>query len=507
MHTIKYTRYPNNEIRAVHFYAPLKKATPPDSSPCASELPAEGESFPEPSPGESSLDIGLKVETITARPGYGGRAKKTVFGARARNRLLRAGGALDSLGAPASDFVFLTGTVPGGTAAAFRAIADCSALAVKRLKDWVNKRVRSPYDFYVWEFQKRGALHLHYCVYVPDATARAYILKNFKEQWQRVLEAVAVASGTDMWMRRDGSYHRTGKHVLQAYAQVVRKSVAAYLAGYCAGKKSKRSLDNKFGWYPSRWWGMSRGLCALLEKLTEQVVEEFPTYIDARKKIEIYWDRLKLTAPKKYRYPHKVGIGMTVVSYHKFDRGESQWQRIKTGRMNNQDQPKFCCGIQVLRTFARKLHGLMREPPGFGRRWDLQSASASRLYSLTQMYSESMSDRLLISIVMDSTSDLSFNAVAHPLPLELRELFRVVLQWTHRNNSHFKFNQQGMLIEGDALPFEVDKSWENAYARTSDEAQSPPPENLGTTARSEEVFQLSFDIKGAGWSFSFRRQA
>ena len=325
MHTIKYTRYPNNEIRAIHYYRATPKeqqpteASPTDESPGLSGAPSpEGECVSMPSP---PLDISSDVHA----PPPTKERKRTKFGADAKNTLLRAGGALDTVCQKPHYYVMLTGTLPGGTPEAMQAIADESHWIVDALGKWLRKYYKSEYWFYVWELQTRGALHIHWCVYLPDTYTRCRLLWNWWNKWLSILQTVQEKTGVDLWRRKDGSYHHRGHSVLQADAQTVYRSVAAYLAGYCGNDKDKHANDASCPYYPSRWWGYSRPLKKLLDSLTETLAVSHTSYRTAATEIQAHYERVLHDSPKAYHYPHKVGIGSTCVSYHPEDKGQSIW--------------------------------------------------------------------------------------------------------------------------------------------------------------------------------------
>lgn len=487
MHTIKYSRYPNNEIRAVHYYTPQKK-NPKELPPVSSELPPAGDSAQIPSAPQSDppLDISSDFEKLPKKSGYGGLGKRTEFGLNARRSLLRAGGALDRSGIPAAELVFLTGTIPGGTPDAFDAMARYSAFTIKRLKDWVNNYAPAKYDFYVWELQARGALHLHYCVHIPDASNRAYVLQAFREQWERILDGIQADSGVDMWKRRDGSYHREGRSVLQAYSQVVHTSVAAYLAGYCAGEKGKHQKDAASPYYPVRWWGMSRALTSLLREMSSEITVEFSSYKDARHEILCYYEDMENDAAKVYRYQHKAGIGSSVVSYHPQDNGENQWQKTVALHQPLSETQRFCYGIQALRAFVAACHGSIAESIESGLPWGFKLASVLRLCSLLKTYSESTSDRVLFRTVLSSASDLYLNQVEALFPPRLQKLYRSGYLWVCQNRLRIRFDARGMVSNPEDLIYDIDLQEIWGYTHTSDEdtngegeasakLPSPPP--------------------------------
>lgn len=250
------------------------------------------------------------------KSGYGGECKCTKFGTYAKRTLLRVGGAIDKFDSTPENGVFLTGTLPGSTHAAKKAIADWSGYIVHRLKAWIAKYVPEKMDFYVWERQKRGALHLHYYLYVPDPVVRRRLIDGFKAQWIRLLEAVSSKSGVDLFRKTETYTHRGKPESIQAYAQEVKKSVAAYLAKYCSKDASKSTNERTSSYYPSRWWGASRPLLALLRSYTREVEICFSSYAKARSKYEEIASSLEQFSIKGYRYGDRVGFGLNHVFYY-----------------------------------------------------------------------------------------------------------------------------------------------------------------------------------------------
>ncbi|MGL5936070.1 MAG: rolling circle replication-associated protein [Cetobacterium sp.] len=271
----------------------------------------------------SPLDISGELETTGSekppKPGFGGIPRRTNFGTYARRQLLRCGGVFDKIDTNPGHSIFLTGTLPGSTDEAKQAIANYSSYIIHGLKAWVNKYVPGKLDFYVWELQKRGALHLHYAVYVPNEVARNYLLSEFRNEWERILCSVCVMSGVDVW-RRDSTYtHADDKSVLQAYAQTVDKSVAAYLSKYCSKESSKYCSNHSLKYFPVRWWGCSRPLLAKLREMSETHDIPISSVAQARRTYDLLTDDCERHSIFSYAYKDKVGTGVNFVSYYKSD--------------------------------------------------------------------------------------------------------------------------------------------------------------------------------------------
>lgn len=273
-YTVRVKVFPNNEIRATYFASRGYGARRGEQVSAGGDIDVvdlccDGAAGLNHVP----LDITSKLSAAgpAGKPGYGKMPTATKFGLNGKRTMQRAAGAMERLKIPPGDCVILTGTIPGGTDEAFDAVAAWSSWIVKRLKTWLNGRgVTNPYGLYVWELQKRGALHIHYCAVVPDAALRGQILAAWSSFWSETIDAVGARAGVDCWMGRDGRSWKNSKHVLQADAQIVEKSVAKYLSKYFskdAGRCKKRRDGGAYSG-PVRWWGVSRPLLAALAELS-----------------------------------------------------------------------------------------------------------------------------------------------------------------------------------------------------------------------------------------------
>lgn len=214
---------------------------------------------------DSTLDYRAEVET-----GSPPKNRITRFGTNARRRLREAGAVMDSVCADPSEAVFLTGTIPSVEPAAWAAIATYSSWVVHRLKAWVNKFVPGKLDFYVWEWQARGALHIHYCCHIPNPEARGRVLRGFHDRWVGWLRVVGEMAGVRMFVGRGGVDRENSTEVVQAYAVEVEKSVGGYLSKYLGKGTSNSKPPGADFFYPVRWWGVSR---PLLAEVRERTVE------------------------------------------------------------------------------------------------------------------------------------------------------------------------------------------------------------------------------------------
>lgn len=458
MHYIKYLRFPNNEIRAIHYSRPGGRVP---ARPvllwaqfviilcaCLDSVPFLGFSCPL----DISSDFGQAVKMKLPH-------KRTRFGSDAKNTLLRAGGALDTLCSDPSKYVFLTGTLPGSTSAAYTAMAIYSSSIVDALRHWLKRTCPSEYWMYVWELQKRGALHIHYCCYVPDGTVRQKLIQSFPAKWRDILDSVGERASVDMWQRSDGTTHAYNKEVLQAYAQEVRKSVAAYLAGYCGGSKDKHGMDETSPYYPVRWWGYSRKLSALLKGLTEEVVVPHTNYRDARSELQLHKETVAHATEHCHSYPHKVGSGATVISYHPEDKGKSIWQQVTKMQYPPATFPNTSSMIAMLREM------MLIYPPY------LKAAKNSKRPSLPRVLRDCEDSAWLGSLsrytvnvwhlrLMDAlVSELSLNYMAERIPEKTANILIPCVWAWNQNKPFLRYQSQGWLSLESDLPILLTDCW------------------------------------------------
>jgi hypothetical protein len=267
--TVRIQTFPNNEVRCVFYYARDKsdKGTPvhPPSSESLLDITSKLETPP---PGRQEYLDEIRPED-SPKVGFGRPGEGNGFSTNGRRRLMRAGAVLDSLTETPDQVLFCTGTLPGSTYESKLAIAAWSGWVVHAVKAWMAKRVPSKHDMYVWEFQKRGALHLHYAILVKDESTRKRIISEWKSQWERIIDGISRRSGVDCWRKNSDYTHAIDKSVLQADCQECTKSIARYLSKYVS-KSQKQYLENHWAkCKPSRFWGISRPLCALLTEQTQ----------------------------------------------------------------------------------------------------------------------------------------------------------------------------------------------------------------------------------------------
>ena len=244
----------------------------------------------------SALDLLKKSQHEVAKPRpWGLPTKPKEFRWQAGEKILEGGSIIDRfVGAENSSMITLT--LPGSTWYAMDALARWSGWIVNRLTQVVRRAkcdaCEKPYWFFVWEHQKRGALHMHWCLaWDTLPQKRLHLCHQIKDKWFQLLEEISVKEGIDLFKRGGyGRSHRYNRRVWQWDIQDIRKSVAAYFAKYCEkntehGFKANRGTDevglggrsearkrttHPNRTYPSRYWGSSQTVKQWSKRLTRE---------------------------------------------------------------------------------------------------------------------------------------------------------------------------------------------------------------------------------------------
>ena len=273
MKRVLISSYPNREIRVTLVRQQIGKretyetqddsqegAIAPDSTTCPSLKTLKAPKEPRESGGSEDGKA----------PGFGGLPRPQKFSLYGRRQILRAGGALQKL-LPKEDCLFLTLTLPGSTKEAMEAIARYSGMAVQLFQAWISYHIPNKLSIYTWEWQKRGALHLHLVVGCPDREKGEWICENLQREWIRILDRISEESGIDVYAKHKGFSWSSDKSVVRVDAQWCEKDVAGYLSKYVSKAHKANKLMNGRSFYPSRWYGVSRPLLQALREMTFSV--------------------------------------------------------------------------------------------------------------------------------------------------------------------------------------------------------------------------------------------
>lgn len=278
----KITRYPNDEVRIAVYREKFPKSleelnggsssdeSAPSDEPQTAN-PVSAFSSPD-STRDSAFNIKSKVDT-PARP------RKLYLSRNGRNTVLRAGSCF-SQGSD-TERLLLTGTLPGRLREAHCALAEFSTYATKTLTNWLTRRSPGCKWMYTWEFQKRGALHVHLVVELPIAVAQ-YVKEFFQDEWNRILSAISKKSGVNLYKRTHKYVH--SKKVTQADVTVCDREPSRYISKYIS-----KGSTNGFGQWrypPKTWYQVSRSLLHELRQKTKTYIAEGLTYRQARTFVE-----------------------------------------------------------------------------------------------------------------------------------------------------------------------------------------------------------------------------
>lgn len=205
------------------------------------------------SSGLQEMTTQAKIQRST---GYGQVSSGTTFGKAARKLIREAGCCIDRRAR--RKCIFLTGTLPGSTKEALEALAAWSGWVAAAVQNWVRDFAPGAATFGVWEWQKRGALHLHLCVAAESESQAQQLKARWKARWIKLLMAVRRRANTDVFQRLDGRSWIDTPWITRTDAQTVEKSVGAYLSKYLS-KGSVQAMKTASA-PPSRWWFCSKAL-------------------------------------------------------------------------------------------------------------------------------------------------------------------------------------------------------------------------------------------------------
>lgn len=192
------------------------------------------------------------------------------FGVKQGQKLRESGAAIDLLmkeqGGAAR---VITLTLVGDTRSAFECLAANSAYVVNRLFQVLRHNFKDCKNyFFVWEYQKRGALHLHICLWHRIQNLAAKAGAQIVQKWYQILKEIQEKTGVDMFVRRDKKTY-TPKRKWQSRNEPMRKSAGGYFSKYASKASNKKErahiyhLAKKYP--PSRFWGSSQSVKIIIK--------------------------------------------------------------------------------------------------------------------------------------------------------------------------------------------------------------------------------------------------
>jgi hypothetical protein len=196
----------------------------------------------------------LKVKN---KGGWGFQPKPTVFGKNARHRLLEAGAVMDKM--CGRNVCEVTCTIPGSGREVFKTVANWSGWIMNRLTQLVRRSEKATGWFYVWELQKRGALHLHFAIGSSTLSDAVSLAQELEFMWFELLLELKDKTGVDVFRKTPNWTWRNSPQEWKSHCLPVYKSVAAYFSKYCS-KQSKASGKSAKYYSPARFWGSNKSI-------------------------------------------------------------------------------------------------------------------------------------------------------------------------------------------------------------------------------------------------------
>ena len=198
-------------------------------------------------------------------------SKPKKFGAKQGHKIRESGAALDILcnGQPSKARV-VTLTLPADTCEAKKAIAAYSGYAINR----IFQPVRRDYPecnnwFFVWEYQRRGALHLHIAIYHDDNQTSKQIGDRLIETWHDVLVDIGFKANCCMFTSKKKD-RCTIRSLHQNVNQEMKKSCGGYFSKYAAKGENGKERIKMERWSklysPSRFWGSSQSIKVIVRE-------------------------------------------------------------------------------------------------------------------------------------------------------------------------------------------------------------------------------------------------
>jgi hypothetical protein len=260
---------------------PVASEAPPPPLTILQNIKNDNAVSPIPCP-DSSLAFSKPVvpslpDIFPGHSNWGRRQKPKKFRSFARDSISEACCVLDRLYAR-ENLRFVTLTLPGSRFECLDVLSRYSGFLINRLRQVFRDSGIESHDCFVWELQKRGALHLHWVIGSSDPSFKflnpADVLSHrLKDKWYELLLEIGDIENIDMFARKGfGGSHKDNPTAWQWKIEEIRKSVQRYLSKYTSkgfnqnsGKtQSYTKIQARFS--PSRWWGQSRNLLKEVRK-------------------------------------------------------------------------------------------------------------------------------------------------------------------------------------------------------------------------------------------------
>lgn len=203
----------------------------------------------------------MTTDQASQKPGFGSACRPKQFTKLARRRVQECVSVMEET--YGKRCVFITGTLPGSSKRAMQALASFSGLVVQRFTQWLRDSGAGESWVLVWEFQKRGALHLHAVVASDDVLVLRKLERGFWKYWVGLVVRISQLAGVDLFETVNGGSWFALRRVVKANCRPVTKSVARYMSKYLSKGPTGRGADVRMAEdraYPLSWWGAAKAL-------------------------------------------------------------------------------------------------------------------------------------------------------------------------------------------------------------------------------------------------------
>lgn len=316
------TRFSQEEETAVlltspKFAPPLPPPLPPEQLDVF-KFASGQHPLPEPESAPRGLVLNLTTRKLKKPAGFSwldtvNKARR--FGTLQRRAILRSGAVMSRLYPEKNQTWEVTLTLPGSTMQAKKCLASHTSWLMNRLlqvvRDFKKKHKIDISNFYVWEWQKRGALHLHMALGCEDALITEECARAIKTKWFNLLVELGELTDVDMFAKSSTFTWKNQPSAWQSHCMPIEKNLAAYFAKYAS--KDKDSGMPKNGspvlFYPTTWWGRSRDLAQAVRENTIKICLNYLTEEVADEKVNMLHSIINnYEALKQYAYDYEVNI-------------------------------------------------------------------------------------------------------------------------------------------------------------------------------------------------------
>jgi hypothetical protein len=273
--------------------------------------------------------------------GFGALGNDTVFTTRGARTIREFGAVTDWRFGKAQ--LFLTWTVPGRGNDVHRVVAEWSSYITQRVLQWIRDNCVKPYIAWVYEFQRRGALHQHLIVGSDDIDGLSIVQGRWTDFVYRLFTQLSRRTSVDLFFN-EAKGRSNFEHAWRGQkAERVKHSAAKYLAKYFSKSKKphKRGTFRK----PARWWRVSnvalRDIKARRRKFEVHVM-------DGQSRNELLSalkQSLQFGATKVFEYPNaRYDWLRNVVAWHEdYSQGLCRWELLQSGLRGTLGEANYQC--------------------------------------------------------------------------------------------------------------------------------------------------------------------